>query len=80
MERLITWFNDTAPSGNRPLQALLRAGIAHLYFVSIPPSRTAMAGLRGRLPKKHWPNAWDNRRSSRLPPPSNERYPPIRHE
>jgi len=35
--QLTTWFNDTAPSGNRPLQALLRAGIAHLYFVSIHP-------------------------------------------
>lgn len=35
--QLTTWFNDTAPSGNRSLQALLRAGIAHLYFVSIHP-------------------------------------------
>ena len=37
MERFIAWFNDTAPTGKTPLPALLRAGIAHLYFVSIHP-------------------------------------------
>lgn len=37
MERFIAWFNDTAPTGGNPLPALLRAGIAHLYFVSIHP-------------------------------------------
>lgn len=37
MERFIAWFNDTVPTGNNPLSALLRAGIAHLYFVSIHP-------------------------------------------
>jgi len=37
MERFIAWFNDTAPKGKTPLPALLRAGIAHLYFVSIHP-------------------------------------------
>jgi len=31
------WFNRTAPDGNDPLSALIRAGIAHLYFVSIHP-------------------------------------------
>jgi len=29
--------DDTAPTGKNPLPALLRAGIAHLYFVSIHP-------------------------------------------
>jgi len=37
MEQFIAWFNDTAPKGKNPLPALLRAGIAHLYFVSIHP-------------------------------------------
>jgi Fic family protein len=37
MKRFIAWFNDTAPGGKRPLPALRRAGIAHLYFVSIHP-------------------------------------------
>ncbi|KJV07444.1 Fic family protein, partial [Methylocucumis oryzae] len=37
MERFISWFNDSAPTGTKPLSALLRAGIAHLYFVSIHP-------------------------------------------
>jgi Fic family protein len=37
MERLVGWFNETAPKGRQPLPALTRAGIAHLYFVSIHP-------------------------------------------
>ena len=37
MERFIAWFNQTATNGASPLPALTRAGIAHLYFVSIHP-------------------------------------------
>jgi len=37
MDRFIAWFNNTAPKGKTPLPALLRAGISHLYFVSIHP-------------------------------------------
>jgi Fic family protein len=37
MATFVAWFNDTAPAGRRPLPALTRAGIAHLYFVSIHP-------------------------------------------
>ncbi|HEY5792981.1 MAG TPA: Fic family protein [Chthoniobacterales bacterium] len=37
MEQFVGWFNRSAPDGNRPLPALTRAGIAHLYFVSIHP-------------------------------------------
>jgi Fic family protein len=37
MKRFVTWFNDTAPGGKRPLSALTRAGLAHLYFVCIHP-------------------------------------------
>ncbi|QUS40058.1 Fic family protein [Tardiphaga alba] len=35
MEAFITWFNETAPGGANVLPALTRAGLAHLYFVSI---------------------------------------------
>lgn len=37
MDRFVAWFNDTAPGGKTPLPALARAGIAHLYFVSVHP-------------------------------------------
>lgn len=37
MRRYVTWFNDTAPSGKASLPALTRAGLVHLYFVSIHP-------------------------------------------
>jgi Fic family protein len=37
MAAFVAWFNETAPNGKRQLPALTRAGIAHLYFVSIHP-------------------------------------------
>ncbi len=37
MDGFIRWFGATAPIGEAPLPALARAGIAHLYFVSIHP-------------------------------------------
>ena len=37
MMQFLVWFNRTAPDGADPLPALTRAGIAHLYFVSIHP-------------------------------------------
>lgn len=37
MDRFIKWFNLTAPNEQKELSALTRAGIAHLYFVSIHP-------------------------------------------
>lgn len=37
MNQFIAWFSKTAPDGKNPLPALIRAGIAHLYFVSIHP-------------------------------------------
>ncbi|NQY75415.1 MAG: Fic family protein [Candidatus Margulisbacteria bacterium] len=37
MSAFITWFNDTAPDGKHPMTPLLRASIAHLYFLSIHP-------------------------------------------
>jgi Fic family protein len=37
MEGFVAWFNDTAPRNKTALPALTRAGIAHLYFVTIHP-------------------------------------------
>ena len=37
MDGFMQWFNQTAPIGKQPLSALIRSGIAHLYFVSIHP-------------------------------------------
>jgi Fic family protein len=37
MARFVAWFNRTGPDGREPLPALTRAGMAHLYFVSIHP-------------------------------------------
>lgn len=37
MKAFNAWFNETRPQGKTPLSALTRAGIAHLYFVSVHP-------------------------------------------
>lgn len=38
MERLINWFNDTAPGGKAEIRsAPVRSAVAHLYFESIHP-------------------------------------------
>jgi len=37
MKRFVAWFNDTAPGSKKPLPALTRAAITHLYFVCIHP-------------------------------------------
>lgn len=37
MKAFNAWFNETGPQGKKPIPALTRAGIAHLYFVSIHP-------------------------------------------
>lgn len=37
MDRFNEWFNRAAPGGDAPLPAITRAGIAHLYFVTIHP-------------------------------------------
>jgi len=37
MDGFVRWFGATAPNGKMPLPALVRAGTAHLYFVSIHP-------------------------------------------
>ena len=37
MNQFVSWFNKTAPGGKTSLPPLIRAGIAHLYFVTIHP-------------------------------------------
>ena len=37
MNKFIEWFNNTGSKGDNPLPPLIRAGIAHIYFVSIHP-------------------------------------------
>lgn len=37
MGAFIDWFNTTAPDSSQPMPALMRAGLAHLYFVTIHP-------------------------------------------
>ena len=37
MQGFVAWFNATAPDGARPLPALTRAALAHLYFECIHP-------------------------------------------
>lgn len=37
MEKFIDWFNKSSPDGKEPMTPLVRAGIAHIYFVSIHP-------------------------------------------
>ncbi len=42
MDAFVSWFNQTAPQAPGHLPALVRAGIAHLYFES--PTLIALAG------------------------------------
>jgi Fic family protein len=37
MDRFVAWLEHSTPTGERPLPTLTRAGLAHLYFVSIHP-------------------------------------------
>lgn len=40
MEKFIKWYNNTSPANNtdgKPMHAMIRAALAHLYFVAIHP-------------------------------------------
>lgn len=52
MEALIAWFNHTAPGGETPLPALIRAGIGHLWFESIHPFEDGNGRLGRALAEK----------------------------
>jgi Fic family protein len=52
MDQFIRWFNRTAPEGKEPLPALVRAGIAHLYFVCIHPFEDGNGRIARALAEK----------------------------
>jgi Fic family protein len=52
MNRFIAWFNRTAPDGTEPLPALTRAGLVHLYFVSIHPFEDGNGRIARALAEK----------------------------
>lgn len=52
MERFLDWFAATAPGGKQPLAGLARAGIAHLYFVSIHPFEDGNGRIARALAEK----------------------------
>jgi len=52
MTRFIAWFNDSGPEGTKPLPALIRAALAHLYFVSIHPFEDGNGRIARALAEK----------------------------
>jgi len=52
MEKFIHWFNDTNPHGINPMSCLIRASIAHLYFVSIHPFEDGNGRIARALAEK----------------------------
>jgi Fic family protein len=52
MKGFIKWFNDTGPDGKHPLDPLTRAGITHLYFVSIHPIEDGNGRIARALAEK----------------------------
>ncbi|MBR1123667.1 Fic family protein [Bradyrhizobium lablabi] len=52
MAAFVAWFNDTAPDGRRPLPAITRSALAHLYFVSIHPFEDGNGRIARALAEK----------------------------
>jgi Fic family protein len=52
MDRFVDWFNGSASGGPSALPALTRAGIAHLYFVSIHPFEDGNGRISRALAEK----------------------------
>jgi Fic family protein len=52
MDAFIAWFNKSAPSTETPVPALARAGLAHLYFVSIHPFEDGNGRIARALAEK----------------------------
>jgi Fic family protein len=52
MNAFVNWFNNTAPRGNAALPPLTRAGIAHLYFVTIHPFEDGNGRIARALAEK----------------------------
>ncbi|GAA6178009.1 Fic family protein [Sulfitobacter pacificus] len=52
MDLYVHWFNGTAPDAEKPLPALTRAGLSHLYFESIHPFEDGNGRLGRALAEK----------------------------
>lgn len=52
MNGFVEWFNRTAPDGAHPLPALARAGLAHLFFVTIHPFEDGNGRIARALSEK----------------------------
>lgn len=52
MDAFVRWFKKAAPAGKEPLPALTRAGIAHLYFVSVHPFEDGNGRIARALAEK----------------------------
>lgn len=52
MEKFIRWFNETEPHGVNSMSCLIRASIAHLYFVSIHPFEDGNGRIARALSEK----------------------------
>ena len=52
MKKFTYWFNDTKPNGINPMSCLVRASIAHLYFVSIHPFEDGNGRIARALAEK----------------------------
>jgi Fic family protein len=52
MDAFVDWFANGAPGGAHPLPALTRAGLAHLYFVSIHPYEDGNGRIARALAEK----------------------------
>lgn len=52
MHQFISWFNASALTGGRPLPALTRAGLSHLWFESIHPFEDGNGRLGRALTEK----------------------------
>ncbi|MCW3847367.1 Fic family protein [Sphingomonas sp. LB-2] len=52
MDAFVAWFASSAPDGARPMPALTRAGLAHLYFVSIHPYEDGNGRIARALAEK----------------------------
>ena len=49
MQGFLDWFTSSSPGGATPLPALTRAGIAHLYFISIHPFEDGNGNKRNEI-------------------------------
>jgi Fic family protein len=52
MDAFVAWFAESRPGGAHPMQALTRAGLAHLYFVSIHPYEDGNGRIARALAEK----------------------------